>query len=83
LSGCDITENGANGHPIAIEDEHDVGNNRLQGARIRGGVVEGPRQNNYSNSKRYQEKLRDGAAFSYGLMAPMAEEELLNLLHAV
>ena len=82
LSGCDISSNAGSGHPILIEEEHDIGNNRLQGARIRGGVVEGPRQNCYSNSP--LEKLRDGAAFSYDLVrGPMSEEELLNLLDAV
>ena len=60
LSGCDIPQNTGNGrvgHPISIEDDYDVLNNRLQGARIRGGVVEGPRPNDYSNTK-YEEKLR-------------------------
>jgi len=84
LSGCDITQNTGNGHPISIEDEHDVGNNRLQGARIRGGVVEGPRHNDYSNSQKYQEKLRCGASFAYDALvrAPMTEEELQNILDA-
>jgi len=80
LSGCDITQNSGNGHPILIEDEHDIGNIRLQGARIRGGVVEGPHKNSYSNSCGYQEKLRDDALFSYlSVTDPMTEEELLKL----
>jgi len=85
LSGCDITQNTGNGHPISIEDEHDVGNNRLQGARIRGGVVEGPRHNDYSNSQKYQDKLRGGASFAYDdlVRAPMTEEELQSILDAV
>ncbi|KAK1747713.1 hypothetical protein QTG54_001676 [Skeletonema marinoi] len=84
LSGCDITQNTGNGHPISIEDEHDVGNNRLQGARIRGGVIEGPSHNDYSNSQKYQEKLRCGASFAYDALvrAPMTEEELQTILDA-
>mmetsp|Transcript_5324 Transcript_5324/g.8158 ORF Transcript_5324/g.8158 Transcript_5324/m.8158 type:complete len:511 (-) Transcript_5324:2443-3975(-) len=81
LSGCDIAQNSGNGHPISIEDEHDVGNNRLQGARIRGGVVEGPRHNDYSNSKKYEEKLRNGASFAYNLVgAPMTEKKLHDII---
>jgi len=49
LSASDITENGST--PILIEDAHDVlARTRLQGpVSIRGGVVEGPIQNNFTS----------------------------------
>ncbi len=74
LSGCDIAQGSSNSHPsqpILIEDDHDVNNTRNngeQGARIRGGVIEGPQKNNYTGS--CEDKLR----------APMTEKELRNLL---
>lgn len=47
LSDSDITENGQTA--ILIEDAHDLRDpTRLQGLSIRGGVVEGPRANNYT-----------------------------------
>jgi len=57
LSGSDVTENGqqAAAPPILIEDAHDVRaytNNRMQQGgpvSIRGGVVEGPKKNNYTS----------------------------------
>ncbi len=83
LSGCHVAQNAGAGHPISLEDEHDAGNNRLQGARIRGGVVEGPRHNDYSNSQKYEEKLRDGASFASDLvLAPMTEEKLNDMIDA-
>ena len=80
LSGCDIPANDGNrvGHPISIEDDHDILNNRLQGARIRGGVVEGPRPNDYSNSQKYEDKLRDGASFACDLVRCTMTDEKLN-----
>ena len=82
LSGCDLPASGNRvGHPISIEDDHDVLNNRLQGARIRGGVVEGPRPNDYSNSQKYQDKLRDGASFACDLVrSVMTDEKLHSIL---
>lgn len=74
LSGCDVAQGSSNSHPsqpILIEDDHDVNNTRNngeQGARIRGGVIEGPQKNNYTGS--CEDKLR----------APMTEKEFRNLL---
>lgn len=49
LSGSDIAQNG-HINPILIEDQHDLHDpTRLNGASIRGGVVEGPQSNNYSS----------------------------------
>ena len=68
LSGCDIASSNSHpSQPILIEDDHDV-NNGEQGARIRGGVIEGPQKNNYTGS--CEKKLR----------APMTEKEFRNLL---
>ena len=72
LSGCDIASSSSHpSQPILIEDDHDVNNPRNngdQGARIRGGVIEGPQKNNYTGS--CEKKLR----------APMTEKEFRNLL---
>jgi len=48
LSGCDITLNGA--EPVTFEDVHDLHDeNNVNGGVIRGGVVEGPKTNNYES----------------------------------
>ena len=88
LSGCDITENG-HPVPIMIEDAHDVRDaNRLQGISIRGGVVEGPLENNYSSlSNGGERNIFKGGFFrgsSYDCVKePMTVQGLLKEFEAI
>ena len=84
LSACDVTENG-HSRPIMIEDQHDVFNQNalqsaLQGATIRGGVVEGPIKNNYNPTYHQSNGEHDKVVFKGGMWRGISDIQT-QILH--